>query len=249
MTDLTDELKHKAGPLPIWAWGVLAVGGVFAFQAFKGKTSSPSTIQGSVIPVSQTPPSTSSTTSVPTTTASGSSQNAANTAPIISSNAQWQQLAVQWATNNGYIGTDAITAFQNALSGSYLSPVQLGMVNGAISYLGPPPDGMPPIDTTSPTVPNSTIPQSSSSLTYIHTPAQLSSLYKAGYTVTSKPTGPGHSAEYYNPNQPTATPSTAGLTYIHTPAQLQQLEAQGFTITPKQSKYGTQLFYNPKQFG
>lgn len=43
MADLGERLTAKAGPLPVWGWAVLAVGGYFLYQHFKGSSASTST--------------------------------------------------------------------------------------------------------------------------------------------------------------------------------------------------------------
>ena len=166
MTEYTQALTHKLGPLPAWAWG-LGLGGVIIGVR--------KVMAGRSAPASATPPAeagTAVTTQAdgtptmaqpvgsstgwqwqPAGSSSGTYDPASTypddtgtTSTKVETNDQWRRAAERWALDNTqYPPTAILGAIGRYLEGSPLQADQATIVNGAIRGIGTPPQGAPPV--------------------------------------------------------------------------------------------------------
>lgn len=165
MSEMTHgpDLFAKVGPLPAWAWGLIAVGGYTLWShmhsskatATEPDTTDPTTqdigsdagagLGGSFL----TPDNPSdagynygdvlagdySGTVVPSSTANGSSQ--------FQSNQAWGVYAIEFMVQQGYSASTVTNAITHYLAGSALTAAEMQVVSAAVSLIGPPPLPLP----------------------------------------------------------------------------------------------------------
>lgn len=158
MSDMTDALTTKLGPLPAWGWGLAAGGLIVAFQAFSGRDdesagdaaegttpepSAPATVHSgdstyelSAIPQGSFGLYRDATPGRPTEDTPD---------PSVTTNSGWRIAATRWAVSNGHSTTDAVSAFSKLFDGNELTSAELDLINNVSASIGPPPQGFPPV--------------------------------------------------------------------------------------------------------
>lgn len=148
--NIGSELKSKAGPLPVWVWGVL-IGGVLVGYMYwhKSRTATaPTSVDVSGTGVDDAL----STGDAGTTTAGSVGTPSEATTSGLSSNQTWEAQALTQLTGSGATPLAAQQALENYLSGASLSGDEQTLINQALGSLGLPPEGVSgPVNTTQPT--------------------------------------------------------------------------------------------------
>lgn len=139
-------LSHKLGPLPLWGWMVVAVGGYLLYHYMKNrnKTSTPISSTGSVTgatgarglsPITITP------TGDILTATSGQKIGTTSVGSTSSTTTglDWLTNAQSFLQGLGYSSTQVDTALQNYLAGKKLAATTYNIVNIAIKGIGHPP--------------------------------------------------------------------------------------------------------------
>jgi len=172
MSELEDELQQKAGPLPVWGWGVL-LAAVFVIYLSRKRASAAANVAAvtSNGPVDPTLTSSAGSNGDPTQSpfpngpmASYLSQSPTNTAypvgmtaqgvPGPVTNGQWSRLALDFILSHGgapieassalakYLGSGARDSEGNAGPIATLSRSEQAYINEALQAFGAPPEGM-----------------------------------------------------------------------------------------------------------
>jgi LysM repeat protein len=158
-------VTQKVGPLPLWVWGVAALGVWYYFQrqsssssaatnaAATNQATDPAGNIGTIDPatgyVFGTPEDTAALASnnATDTTGTGTSSGGSTPGTTYATNNAWAEAAINYLVGLGIDPTTANEAIQQYLASQTLTPAQQGMVNEAIIALGPPPDLPGPIGT------------------------------------------------------------------------------------------------------
>lgn len=130
------ELGHKAGPFSIGVWLAMIGAGVGVAVLIKRKAAPASTTSATSGTVG--PGGTAIADGATTLGAQAADQTAA-----ITTNDQWQGIAVQALLSRGADGLAAQQAIATYMQGGALDPGQQTLVSEAIGMLGPPPQGAP----------------------------------------------------------------------------------------------------------
>lgn len=136
------NLKEKVGPFPAYVWGLILgigiVGFVFLSNRNKGTTSK-SANADSADPEAGLPTGWRDSSGLPV-----SSLGVVNTgtATTESNNSTWLSQGVKYGQSLGYTSLDVETALRTYLEGATLTSKQGAIVNGVISSIGLPPDGI-----------------------------------------------------------------------------------------------------------
>lgn len=146
MSDVTNALTSKIGPLPGYAWAGMLVGGAWIAHWYTKRNSVSNT--GSV----QAPLSTDPSTPLDTGYNPGSTLAASNIAtpqgsPANTTNAQFARSVTDGLIAGGADPTLTTNAISKWLSGSTLSSAEQSIVNQAITHYGSPPEGIVAIQT------------------------------------------------------------------------------------------------------
>lgn len=134
----------KLGPLPGWAWLLIAVGGAYAVYYYRTRNTAPATtdaVTDSAAPAA-----------LPTDSGAVLPTGGGVTAPASATNAEWARNTVNSLIAAGQSPTDANNAIAAYLNGAQLTAVQQAIVNIAITLYGAPPEGIIPIIPPTPVV-------------------------------------------------------------------------------------------------
>lgn len=132
--ELGDNMTKKAGPLPVWAWGVL-IGGAFVLWYWfrQGSSVSTETAEDGSTGTVATPSGDFSV--VPVLPEGGNDVQDEHT------NAEWLAQASNAVANSGVSYVAAQTALMKFLNGGTLSVQEQAIVDKARQLVGPPPEG------------------------------------------------------------------------------------------------------------
>jgi hypothetical protein len=134
---MSSELKHEVGPLPTWAWGLIAGGALVVFEYWRRLNSSSASTPIATTADDDTPLDSSlndlSASPTTSTTATGSS---------ILSNSQWIAEAEAGLLNTGQDPLHILSALNDFIDGNDLSPAEQTVVNAALAQYGQPPEGL-----------------------------------------------------------------------------------------------------------
>lgn len=155
--NISETLKSKAGPLPVWAWGLI-IGVVIVAGMYWRSSRSAALSAGS--------PTTEPTMAVPDLSGSsdglgasssggggsGGSTTTPDSSPQFTSNAAWMTYAVAKLISEGNNPLSTQIALANYLAGKTLTAAEQGLVNQAIARFGLPPNGVDMTPTLAPVV-------------------------------------------------------------------------------------------------
>jgi hypothetical protein len=151
---------QKAGPLPVWAWAVIALGMWYYFQR---KSSTAAGVNQQTDPagnVGSIDPATGYVYGTPEDLAALASNNATGTstssgstvAGVYQNNNAWARAALNYLIGVGIDPTQASEAIQQYLTSQVLTSQQQADLNLVLTALGPPPDLPGPIGSPVPPV-------------------------------------------------------------------------------------------------
>jgi hypothetical protein len=151
---------QKAGPLPVWAWGLIALGMWYYFQR---KSSTAAGVNQQTDPagnVGSIDPATGYVYGTPEDLAALASNNATGTstssgstvAGVYQNNNAWARAALNYLIGVGIDPTQASEAIQQYLTSQVLTSQQQADLNLVLTALGPPPDLPGPIGSPVPPV-------------------------------------------------------------------------------------------------
>jgi peptidoglycan hydrolase-like protein with peptidoglycan-binding domain len=162
MAELPEALTHKIGPFPVYGW--LAIGATGVGLGLVIRRSHLFGGAGAVAPVDSTIDGTGDpaaagdiyTGGLPGGGGYAGSYNGPSTVPVapqlqpvtpaVTTNLQWQNAAIQWATGHGLDPLGMSNAVGKYLNGEALSSTEASYVQQALNALGPPPEGAPSVD-------------------------------------------------------------------------------------------------------
>jgi len=154
---ISDTLKQKAGPLPVWAWGViLGVVVVAASYWYSSKSKASSAGDGadggagSLVAYPDLDGGNGDGSGSNSGTVVTGTDAPTSSAPQFSSNAAWMTYVVAKLTAEGNSPLTTQVALLNYLSGKPLSAAEQALVNQAIGRFGLPPNGVDMIPTLNP---------------------------------------------------------------------------------------------------
>lgn len=127
-----EALTRYVGPMPVWAWMVLAAGALYLWhkhETSSGGTSSLSNLFGG---------SGTGSNSADAQTVSGL-EAAQDDASTTTSNAAWGQDAIAYLEGQGYTASQAEAAIGTYTSGGTLDPSMATLVDNAVQNVGQPP--------------------------------------------------------------------------------------------------------------
>lgn len=171
MSQVTDALTSKVGPLPAWAWGLGLGGGIIAFRTWKAKQSTPpaavtsdgETAAGEANPQDGTPadggePGTVGNYGLPSgyqanpggVIGSDGTYSGSNAPTGPDTNLDWSNMAFDILRAQGYSPLPASEAIRKYLNGEPVTPQEEGMVSLALRQLGQPPEGAPALSRANP---------------------------------------------------------------------------------------------------
>lgn len=127
---MSESFTRYVGPLPVWGWGALGIGGFLLYRHFKA---SGGTNLGAAL-------GTTSGTGADNTAAQNSGTAAAQEQEdSATSNASWATDAIQYLQSEGYTSSQAQAAIGTYTSGGQLDPSMATLVDNAVQNIGPPP--------------------------------------------------------------------------------------------------------------
>lgn len=152
MSDFTDSLQYKFGPLPAWAWGVGLGVTVLAVQYVRrgrGKDGNTAPATDTVIPLGSDPFGT-AYTATPSPMGGGSWAVAPTTDPTGApskplTNDDWRRQAADYLVSQGYGTTVVADALVKYLDGDPMTDQEIALISAAIRFLGVPPQSAPSI--------------------------------------------------------------------------------------------------------
>lgn len=144
------DLFAKMGPLPVWAWGALAVGGYLYWSHTHAASATPTT-DTPVDATAYDPNATDGTYANVDPSSAGYDYGSVNsggytgtvTGTAYASNQAWAVAAIQQLISAGVPASTATSAVTHYLSGMQLTPDEGNAVNEGIALLGPPPLPLP----------------------------------------------------------------------------------------------------------
>lgn len=133
--DFGERLKAKVGPLPVWAWGLLA-GGAFTIWYWVSQRNAGTSTDSGVVDDE-------TGTVAPPSGDFGTVPIVPNDDPVQdeNTNQEWLVQALNAAGTAGVSFVTAQIALQKYLNGQTLTTTQRGIVNKIIGIVGPPPEG------------------------------------------------------------------------------------------------------------
>jgi hypothetical protein len=160
VSELTDSLTYKLGPLPAWAWGLSAGAAILAVQAFRRRNApvpaDPATGTEALPPevvtgggaydpftMSPSPMGGGSWATAPRVPDPADDDTEVSKKPT--TNDEWRRAASDWLITEGYSATLVSDSLVRFLDGLALNAQQKAAVNAAIRRWGVPPQGAPPI--------------------------------------------------------------------------------------------------------
>ncbi len=166
MADL-EAIEHKAGPLPIWVWGVVLAGGIGLYLYMRSRSSAASSTDTSSAFLSGAADASGQTSSDLSTsgTVSTYQTDASN-----ETNSTWETQAIAKANTLGYSPLAVESAIEQYLQGGSLTTQQQSIMDKVLSLLGTAPEGISgivnsanpitdPAKTSAPTTPTKTTPK------------------------------------------------------------------------------------------
>lgn len=154
---MSSELKQDIGPLPTWAWGLIAGGAVVVFEWWRRLN----TASASTPIATTTDDDTPLDSSLNDVTASPDNSTTSTTSSILS-NSQWIAEAESGLLNTGQDPIHILEALNDFIDGNQLSTTEQGVVNAAIAAYGLPPEGLNAGVQTAPATPTTPTTQTSS---------------------------------------------------------------------------------------
>jgi LysM repeat protein len=166
--DFVKSLKTKWGPLPAWVYGLLLVGGAYAWYWWKNKHAATGNTTTETTADTAQADGASYSADAPgygindngTGIGAGGSTGGTTTVPDNSqptTNLAWQTLATSFLVGMGYPATQVEQALNNWLLGLQATSQDSALFNLAVSRWGQPPEGVPPQPTNT-TVPSPGLP-------------------------------------------------------------------------------------------
>lgn len=131
MSEITEALGHKIGPMPAGAWIALVAGGLGIAYYTRTHSSSAAVVD----PGTQELDNTVTGTSAAAYTGAGAGD--------ITTNDQWATKAVTYLISQGASGTVADGAVRNYLDGNTLTASQTALIDLVLAAFGPPPSAPP----------------------------------------------------------------------------------------------------------
>jgi hypothetical protein len=176
MSDITESLTRKLGPLPVWVWGVLAGGAISAgrWAWDKNKNSGTAAVDPAAdagaspaVPASASGagaaglggdygyPNSGAWEGPPATAPTDGSTPAAGTPATTpaETNAEWVRRAVAALIAAGTGPLVASEAIRKYLAGEPVTPAEQALISSALQSQGMPPEGAPPLTAAAPTNP------------------------------------------------------------------------------------------------
>lgn len=132
--DFGERLKAKVGPLPVWAWGLIA-GGLFTVWYWVSNRGEGTATEGGVVETDGTV---------------GTPSGDFSTVPVVpnedpvedeNTNQEWLVQALNAAGTAGVTFLKAQIALQKYLNGQPLTSTEAGIINKIVAVVGPPPEG------------------------------------------------------------------------------------------------------------
>jgi len=117
-------LTHKLGPLPLWIWGIIGVGGYYLYTKYKANAAA-ATAAAAV------PATVNVSGQLPSQPQYGAS--------TYTSNSQWEGAAINYLVGESIPPDQASSALWNYLNSKVLTTQEQKDVNLAIEGIGPPP--------------------------------------------------------------------------------------------------------------
>lgn len=208
MSDVTDSVTQKAGPFPVWVWG-LGLGGLYVLYRYwkvsQQAKASPVAEAVGLTPLDTTP----NISASPDLTNGGTSSTGGAT-----TNAQWVAEAVQGLIDKGYDPLHIEQALQDYLAGNDLSYQESQIVNGALAEFGVPPEGGATIGNIAQAPPKTTTPPPASP-NYGPTGESVSDIAQKGYGTYVRYAGSGNPSAIW-----WIAPNNAYRTYVYSPSDI-----------------------------
>jgi hypothetical protein len=136
--NIAKGVGKKVGPLPLWAYAAIIVGGAYGVYWWKNRV-------GTSTPVVQTEVGSGMSASGPmpgTGTYDGTVTGGNKAGPAAQTNAQWAKKVADGMIATGSNPTDANNAVAAYINGQPLTAVQQAIINVALTIYGNPPEGV-----------------------------------------------------------------------------------------------------------